>query len=358
MQALRPQLERSLRRGGRASRCRKPVGRRGTSPVEFVLTLPILLFVMALMINFGTMASWKARASVVARQAVWRQRYDRTGATDPQITGWPGQMGVGGGNSLFNDPFAQFPVVRGPAISAPNANAALIVDQNLLDITQGVQTGTSAIQVQMPLLPGLPQVSFAPQAPLLSGRWQFGNIGLPQNVWRRIPLLYPQLRPDTFFSRVPQQQQAYINAGQAILNATFRPELAPLDRDDEFYAYYLQQYGAPPPIPDFHPRIQSCSGARINPPPGPESPNCRGCELDPATVRIEYISNPNGLISRIRGIRGGGRGGVPETMARAFIALYQQQINQLNQTQPPNQVAINGLQSKIDKLNEFIGTLN
>lgn len=336
--------------------------RRGVSPVEFVLSLPVMLFVMALIINFGTAASWKARAAVAARQSVWRQRYDRNGATDPQIPGWIGQVGVGGGAQLFNDPFAQFPVVRGPVLASQGANSSLVVDQNLLDISGGVQTGTSSIRIRLPLLPGLPPVSFNPQAPLLSSRWQFGNIGLPQNVWRRIPLLYPQLRPDTFFARVPQERQAYMQAAMAIFSAPFRGDLDPLDRDEELHQYRLQRFGQDYTY-DFHPLITSCYRPPPDQTPGPGSPGCTACLLDPNAVYQEYVNTPNssrGLLQKIYGAtpNRGGRGGVPESIAQQFIAMYSWQIWVLQQSVPPDQAAIAALQAKIDQLNNFIGTLN
>ncbi len=336
--------------------------RRGVSPVEFVLSLPVLLFVMALIIDFGTLASWKARAAVSARQSVWRQRYDRTGASDPQIPGWPGQLGVGGGAQLFNDPFAQFPVVRGPVLAPQSANTSLTVDPNLLDIAGGVQTGTSSIRVRLPLLPGLPRVSFNPQAPLLSSRWQFGNIGLPNNVWRRIPLLYPQLRPDTFFARVPQERAAYIEAAMAIFSAPFRPQLDPLDRDQELHQYRLERFGQDYGY-DFHPLISSCYRPPPGQTPGPASPGCTACLLDPNAVYQEYVNTPGrnqGLLQKIYGAspNRGGRGGVPEQMAQTFIQMYRWQISQLQLVVPPDQAAIAAIQAKIDQLNTFIGTLN
>lgn len=58
--------------------------RRGLSTLEMVLSLPILLFVMALMINYGTVACWKVRALSVARNAVWSTRWPRTGHSNPR----------------------------------------------------------------------------------------------------------------------------------------------------------------------------------------------------------------------------------------------------------------------------------
>ena len=105
--------------------------RHGLAPLELVLSLPLILFVMALIINFGVLACWKVRAATVARQAVWRQRFDRKGQTDPLPTGWPNVQppsdtvpaanppSTSEGAPLFQDPFPpqQYPV--GPAPDSP-----------------------------------------------------------------------------------------------------------------------------------------------------------------------------------------------------------------------------------------------
>ena len=46
-------------------------GRRGLAPLELVLALPILLFVMALIVCYGTISAWKVREHSVARLAAW-----------------------------------------------------------------------------------------------------------------------------------------------------------------------------------------------------------------------------------------------------------------------------------------------
>ena len=51
---------------------------RGLAMLELILALPILLFIMALIINYGTVAAWKVREHSVARLAVWETRWPRT----------------------------------------------------------------------------------------------------------------------------------------------------------------------------------------------------------------------------------------------------------------------------------------
>ena len=94
--------------------------RRGLAPVELVLWLPILLFVAALMVNFGTSATWRLRGKVVARDAAWRVRWPRTGANEPRPEDWvwpkPARMEVREGAPItqLENPMTQHPVVRGP----------------------------------------------------------------------------------------------------------------------------------------------------------------------------------------------------------------------------------------------------
>ena len=56
---------------------------RALAPLEMVLSLPILLFIMAVIINFGTLASWKVRGLSAARHAVWSSRWPRSRSTSP-----------------------------------------------------------------------------------------------------------------------------------------------------------------------------------------------------------------------------------------------------------------------------------
>ena len=57
---------------------RSPRTRTGLAPLELVLTLPILVFVAALIFNLGVIAMWRVRGEVNSREAVWRARWPRT----------------------------------------------------------------------------------------------------------------------------------------------------------------------------------------------------------------------------------------------------------------------------------------
>ena len=77
--------------GGRS----RGLARRGLAPLELVLSLPIMLLIMALMVNFGTLACWKVRGLSMARLAVWGSRWPRSGDSTPRPAYWPAPGTVG-----------------------------------------------------------------------------------------------------------------------------------------------------------------------------------------------------------------------------------------------------------------------
>lgn len=320
--------------------------RRGLAPLELVLSLPLLLFLMALLIDFGSLSTWKVRTQVAARQAVWRQRGDRRGASDPPIANWPRNATLGVAPSppdLFpTDPYAQYIAVRGPVLRDPRSSgqgAQLLVDTNKLALPGGLEDGLAVIDRNLPLLPKLTRVNFNVRHALLEGQWQFWTTTMRygSNTSRRGWSLYQFVPP----ADVQQLANEFRNAALAIVNDSNRPDLDPLDRDQELVAWY-----GPPPR-DFHPRLETSSQNGCT--------DSDRCSLNPQEVRFGSVQR---VIDRIQGPRGGGRGGVPERMARAWISMYQAQKAQLEAQQPPPQAQIDQLQSLIDQLNQFIGTLN
>ena len=123
---------------------------------------------------------------------------------------------------------------------------------------------------------------------------------------------------------------------QAVVSNPQRMDLNVLDRDDEFRAWYGS-------APDFHPRLRAF------------------CSLDVNTVEM---NNVRPLLIRIDGRPQIGppppppKSGVPGTMARRFIAMYQQELSQLQIAMPPGPAArIAELQQKIEQLQQFLSTL-
>jgi hypothetical protein len=313
--------------------------RRGLSTLEMVMALPILLFVMAAIINYGVVATWKVRALTVARHAAWGTRWPRSGNTDPRPENWPANASVGtGGGSIdeLSDPRVDHPVVRGPTLDAA------IVNRPMLEPAHGFRRGTGQISRHFPML-RIPPFHLEASTGMLDNKWEFPHTGQDHNRDRRIPDLYelPRVSADLV--------TAYVQAVVAILSAVADPRIWPLDKDEEFI-YYNQLFGWGSGAPDFHPRVGSF------------------CQLGHTEVD-RLVKN---LIYRIQGKPRDVDGiparipSLPERMAGAFIGLYQRAINEyqllLNGIPPPpNPAAINAeiaqLQAKITTLQQFVSTL-
>ena len=318
--------------------------RRGLSTLEMILALPILLFVMALMVNFGTAACWKVRTLTMARHALWGTRWPRTGMSDPRPKYWPVAGGVrtAGPSDVpeLDDPRVNLPVARGSLEPGATVNA------ELLDPTRGLREGSADITRKFPMLARMGASELHADTQLLDDKWQYQRMGLPSNRHRRIPVIYALAKAPA--GRVG----AYVQAVVALLRAPFRPQLGPLDRDDEFI-YYRTLFGWGTGAPDFHPGLHRfCS-----------------LELAAAEAAVERV------IDRIQGkVVKDGDGNViqkipsvAEVMARAFINLYESVIGQyeamLNMVPvpPPGAAAMRAeiaqLQAKIALLDQFLASL-
>jgi len=296
-----------------------------------VLALPILLFIMALMINFGVAAAWKVRVLSMSRHAAFGSRWPRTGPTDPKPAYWEGEVQPGrdaGQVPEWDDPAVNHAVVRGPL---PNGN---FVRSELLDPSRGLLVGHAGTEQDFPLMAALGPFALENSTYLLDNKWQFQRTRLWENWIRRIPAIYQ-------LAQEPGLREAYVSAAGAIFNAPFRPELRPLDRDDEFL--YWENWA-----PDFHPRLrQFCS-----------------TDLELAEERVEE------LIDRIQGRpREQDRPRIPsvaEVMADTFLRLYHRVVRRLQgmldvEPPPPNAgwiiSQISQLGRKIDILDQFLARL-
>jgi len=330
--------------GGSASaktRSQSPFSsRRGLSTLEMVLALPILLFIMALMVNYGTVASWKVRALSVARHAVWGARWPRTGHTDPRPRYWPASAGVGTGGlgsvQEMDDSRVDQPVARGPTLPLGTR-----VNEDLLDPTLGMRQGSATLHRDYAMLGKMGPYTLEAQTRLLDNKWQYQRMGLSSNRQRRIPVIYELAKAPAGFAN------AYIQAVMTLISAPFQPQLQPLDNDDEFHFYgQLLGWGG---APDFHPRLR------------------RFCtlDLDLAADRVEdLIDHIQGKVERdedgdvTRRIPS-----VAETMAQAFINLYRRVIRYYealaaaNPAGPQYQAQIAALEAKIRILDQFLNTV-
>jgi len=302
--------------------------RAGLAPVEFVLLLPLLLMVLALMINFGHQTVWKSRALTAARQGEWRQRPMRlAGGRDlPPIEWQPPERlsgGGGGGAALFEeDPYREFLVVRGPVLFDPRANppaSALQVDVGKVKMDSAVSEGSAQVDRPLPLFPGLGKIAFQVRHPLVESHWRYPEMGYGGNNSRRVEQLY-SFQPS---GNVLGHAERFRQAAFAILGTPVRPALAVLDRDPELRAWFGSSS-------DFHPTL----------------PRTVACDADPARV-LEGDVNP--LIGRIRG--------VPGAIAGRFREMYQQQLEELQLLDPPPQAEIDRLQDLIDLLDRYLRSL-
>ncbi len=267
--------------------------RRGLAPLELVLCLPVLLFVLALMVDTGSKSSWKLRGVVAARDAAWRSRWGR-GGNLPNPASWPQpaalNAGAAGPNRRLAKEDLDHPVVRGPQFGS------LLVDRERLDPTRGGWVGRSQRVWTPPLLPKLGAAAMDQEHPLLDGKWQYSQMGIPSTYWRRIPYLY------TLPQAPAGLKAAFQLAVTAIQTAPFRSDLDVLDRDEEIRAWYGAYH-------NFHPQVG------------------RFCESDRDRVAENQQS---ALIRRIQGDRiPRPRRGLPGMMTRFFISMYSQQRNQL-----------------------------
>lgn len=310
--------------------------RKGLAPLEFVLWLPVLLFVMALMVNYGTMATWRVRSEIVSQHAVWRTRWPRNAATEspPTRPYWPADAGMttepDTAPDLLNIPEIDHPVVRGPI---PNG----FVVRPVLDPTRGAIKGVSEVNRQFPLLPRIGSFESGDvDTPLIDRQWSSAMMGIP-NMYRRTLVLYQLPRTD------PSLPRAFSLAVQSVLSIPHYSALAVLDRDADIRRYtggYV----------DFHPRVG------------------RMCELDPQVV---YDREVEPLVD-IRGADGDIRLGeisrLPRTMTNYFLGMYRAVVQRMRQriqdlqdelsgTPPPDAQRRAQIQSEIAALEAEIATI-
>jgi hypothetical protein len=304
-----------------------------------VLALPILLFVMALMINAGTGACWKLRSLSVARHTLWANRPSRNLKDTPRPACWPlegtNSTSSAGKAAVLDDSRVNLPVARGPL------PCGTMVRDWVLDPSRGLVEGHAALERPYAMFGEFQKMNVQARTELLDDKWQFWRIvwgeeggsqyGLHSNTERRIPVLYElPLAPAELSS-------AYLQAALAIMRAPFHQSLRPLDRDEEDYSYRVR-FGWPG-LGDFQPRLSAfCSTDR-----------------EVAQQRVDDV------VKRIQGGERGRPPGVPKDITRGFLRMYQW-VKQLLENLPPEQQAaaqaeIAELQAKIATLQAFLATL-
>lgn len=307
--------------------------RKGLAPLELTLSLPLLLFTMALMVALGAAATWKVRALVAARNTVWRHRWPRGGPYEQlRPPGWPSPgtynfQGAGNLTQIDHPAFAH-PVARGPL---PQVN----VDDNLFDPTRGLIEGEAHHQRLPPMLARLGSYRHDVEHLLLDDRFQFAQMGIPANTWRRMPRIYVlDNDPNGSLDEDPHRwlvEPGLLNAYMSAMGTTRsrynQPDLWILDRDPELNAW---RFGT-----EFHPQFP------------------RFCSTDPSEVRQTYMARHQDRIygwndptARNR------RFDVPLHLCSTFISLYRYQLTVL--FPPPMMPPANHpLLVKIQKLQQF-----
>lgn len=278
-----------------------PRSRRGLAPLELTLTLPLLVMLMALMINFGVIGAWKVRTQGNAHYAAFRSLLVRTGDANPPPDNWPNAtLGSGGGNSLPTvgqlweahpdtaHPRADW--VRGDWLTAPNQIVPVHVEGRL-EFDDGVHAGTASMQRNVPLLRGSTSTGrfgFTLTQEVLDNRWQFHTLGIGDNRAPRTRVWWDIEHNDLVaLDSAIAQFKAKLDAAQQRLFSNPHPEyLFPLDQDIEFRIYTGDS-------PNFYPRLGG------------------GCSLD---VNEMQLSRVDPLVSRINRM--------PCTMSNSFLGLY------------------------------------
>jgi hypothetical protein len=262
--------------------------RRGLAPLELVVALPMLLGVMAMFVYFGNSAYWKVRTSVAARHVAWSHRFPRTGRLEPPPRPFPvnGSLANQADDELamLDDPALQHPVARGPL-------PPFIVREQLLDPGRGARQGVAHVKLEPAMLPKMGPYKYNLEHPLLDDKFQYPQMGIPANRYRRIPFIYVLPKADASLSG------AYAESVHAVLNAPLRRQLSPLDRDEELRAFYGRYRYYYADLASF------CSLSRSE---------VESSRVDPLVDRIERI---------------------PERLTRDFLRMYRAQLAALEAEQ-------------------------
>jgi hypothetical protein len=304
-----------------------------------------LLLIMALIINFGTTAPWHVRGQIAARHAVWRTLSGRSGSAGyPNPPNWwpPATMGIAPPMPLNPNTVGQLwnagdlmqPALRGPVITDPATGQQIqMQNRQYMEMVNQAEIGTATLTKAMPLLPILRKANINPMQPVIDHFWRFsdmnpqsGGVAMRQNGdWRTFG--WYMIRPQEVASGdLMKLYMQYQQADQKIQQNPDSSPLAPLDRDEEFPPWGM-------PSPDVYPTVA-------------------GCESSPSVIDRLAIRNPRGLIERIRGNPAMNVPSVSRNLARAFINLYNRQIDFYKSQQPPNDAEIQRLQNLIQQLQQ------
>jgi hypothetical protein len=309
--------------------------RRGLAPLELVLWLPVLLMVMALMVNYGTSVAWRVRGEIVARDAVWSSRVPRSGDTGTRTPSWPKNAARGtintGGWIYVDLPQLNHQVVRGPMYG----NFGV---QPRLDPYRGGREGHAAIERPYPLLSkmGNYRSGHIPDA-VLEDLFTNGEMGIPNDI-RRVPHMYSLPKVS------PAYGIAFRNAIVGIFGIPNYAGLRVLDRDQDWLFYRGS-------APDYHPRV-----------------NAARCELDREVVQKEEVDRLIDTRKPDRTWKLGAISLLPRSMTDSFLQMFKQTLKEYEEElamippPPPDRITyltgqIPILEEKIEILTNFKATI-
>lgn len=320
--------------------------RQGLAPLEFTLALPILVMMMALMIDFGVVGAWKIRTQTNARYAAYRTVNARTGQFNPNPPYWPSNAPLTTSNGTDLPTSSQLwdsrqellcPCVRGPQLTAPHADNTVNVPGRM-EMDGLVLEGNAVLDKPLPLLrgaiPGSGRFRFNLKQDVFDNQWQFYAIGIPWNNHIRADLWW-DIDHTELAGRdgdIAKNLQALDDHLRQLQQSNTRSHLYPLDNDEEFIRYS----GFPPP--DLYPRMS------------------RLCMLDPMDVYNSGVSrldgdgqrNAGSLLSRIDDL--------PCSFSRRFTNMYRTWICELEMC-GFDDASIDPLRQRYKDLAQFMGTL-
>ncbi len=321
--------------------------RSGLAPLELVLVLPILLFVMALMVNVGTGGAWKLRTQIYSRQSTWRALEQRLGQNDPHPGNWPSDATLNFSQSTPSpvpfDPFAGQTVVRGPMLTDPIQGESLPVKTGYLNMVPNLVKGTARISRPYPLLPGLPgKLAFRRDHVIFDGtRFQFSTMNLYSNTARRVVNLYPLM----LAARAPDEVQDYQDAAMAVAQNPNAPDLLPLTGGDPEVMELIGKKS-----PNFQPTLLTKNNWRMTTIPQVRTRIPDYCEANTGTVKSAKVQ------PFLRAIRN-----VPHNLSDYYLGVYQrviQQIEKMEDPKPPeDQKLLEELKTKRDQIQKFKASL-
>ncbi|MFP6768195.1 MAG: hypothetical protein VB859_08495, partial [Planctomycetaceae bacterium] len=289
--------------------------RRGLAPLELVLSLPVLLFVMGLMILIGWAATYKVRTQIHAREAAWRSiwranpRSDAQSLPNPPGFPPPATMSVDrdAGPDLLQPPptalnlYDAHPVARGPVLVAA-AGRPLRVDPDVLDLRKGLMAGHAELDRGFPVLGQMPPRRYHPAVDfqVLDGRWQFWQKGLHDNRSRRSSQLFPDLDSNWQNATLPHTIQFRQIAAQ-LRNDPERAAMALLESNQELRNYYTGAFG---PARDYYPRL----------------PDARTSEPSALSAIADRLVQQ--IYGQVRPRNGLGQAGIPGRLTEDFLRMY------------------------------------